>query len=94
MHCITARGRRAPAASGVIGRPLVAQLVAAGHTVVGMTRSDRGAQALRALGAEPVVADALDAAAVEHVVRGAGRGRGDARRPDAGSPGRVQRRGR
>src|SRR5215469_5219401 len=30
-------------------------------TVVGMTRSDRGAQALRALGAEPVVADALDA---------------------------------
>jgi nucleoside-diphosphate-sugar epimerase len=58
-------------ASGVIGRPLVAQLVAAGHAVVGMTRSDRGAQALRALGAEPVVADALDAAAVEHAVRGA-----------------------
>ena len=58
-------------ASGVIGRPLVTQLVAAGHTVVGMTRSDRGAQALRALGAEPVVADALDAAAVEHAVRGA-----------------------
>lgn len=28
-------------ASGTIGRPLVAQLVAAGHTVVGMTRSDR-----------------------------------------------------
>ena len=26
-------------ASGAIGRPLVAQLVAAGHTVVGMTRS-------------------------------------------------------
>ena len=45
-------------ASGAIGRPLVAQLVAAGHTVVGMTRSDRGAQALRALGAAPVVADA------------------------------------
>jgi nucleoside-diphosphate-sugar epimerase len=58
-------------ASGTIGRPLVAQLLAAGHTVVGVTRSDRGAQALRALGAEPVVADALDAAAVEHAVRGA-----------------------
>ena len=58
-------------ASGAIARLLVAQLVAAGHTVVGMTRSDRGAQALRALGAEPVVADALDAAAVEHAVRGA-----------------------
>jgi nucleoside-diphosphate-sugar epimerase len=35
-------------ASGAIGRPLVAQLVAASHTVVGMTRSDRGVQALRA----------------------------------------------
>jgi 2-alkyl-3-oxoalkanoate reductase len=58
-------------ASGAVGQPLVTQLVAAGHTVVGMTRSDSGAQALRALGAEPVVADALDAAAVERAVRGA-----------------------
>ena len=40
-------------------------------TVVGMTRSDRGVQALRSLGAEAVVADALDAAAVENAVCGA-----------------------
>jgi nucleoside-diphosphate-sugar epimerase len=30
-------------ASGAIGQPLVAQLIAAGHRVVGMTRSDLGA---------------------------------------------------
>ena len=42
-------------ASGVIGRPLVAALVTACHTVVGLTRSDHGAQALRARGAEPAV---------------------------------------
>jgi 2-alkyl-3-oxoalkanoate reductase len=34
-------------ASGVIGRPLVAQLVAAGHTVVGMTRSTMPAKKSR-----------------------------------------------
>jgi nucleoside-diphosphate-sugar epimerase len=55
-------------ASGAIGRPLVGQLVAAGHTVVGLTYSDRGSEALRALGAEPALADALDAAAVERAV--------------------------
>jgi nucleoside-diphosphate-sugar epimerase len=49
----------------------VGQLVAAGHTVVGMTHSDRGAAAVRALGAEPAVADALEAAAVDHAVVGA-----------------------
>ncbi|HYL78188.1 MAG TPA: NAD(P)H-binding protein [Bryobacteraceae bacterium] len=58
-------------ASGAIGRLLVSQLVAAGHTVVGMTRSDRGVQALRALGAEPLVADVLDTAAVERAAHGA-----------------------
>lgn len=55
-------------ASGVIGRLLVARLVAFGHAVVGMTRSEQGSRALRALGAEPVVADALDAVAVEQAV--------------------------
>ena len=58
-------------ASGAIGRPLVEQLLAAGHTVVGLTRSDGGAKALRALGAEPAMADALDVAAIEDAVRGA-----------------------
>lgn len=47
-------------ASGVIGRRLLPLLVAAGHTVAGMTRSSRKAQVLRALGAEPVVCDVFD----------------------------------
>jgi nucleoside-diphosphate-sugar epimerase len=55
-------------ATGAIGRPLVAKLVAAGHEVVGMTRSPGKTEALRALGARPVVADALDPAAVGRVV--------------------------
>ena len=53
-------------ASGAIGRPLVRQLREHGHDVVGMTRSN--ADALRELGAEPVVADALDSAAVRAAV--------------------------
>jgi nucleoside-diphosphate-sugar epimerase len=55
-------------ASGTLGRRLVAQLVARGHHVTGTTRSR--ADELRALGAEPVVVDPLDAAALgEAVVR-------------------------
>src|SRR5204863_31 len=42
-------------ASGAIGRPLVRRLREAGHDVVGMTRSEEHAAALRAQGAEPVV---------------------------------------
>ncbi len=50
-------------ASGVIGVRLVPRLVAAGHEVAAMTRSPEKANALRALGATPVVCDvyALDA---------------------------------
>jgi 3-oxoadipate enol-lactonase len=48
-------------ATGVIGRLLVPALVAAGHDVSAMTRSERGAELLRSLGAEPHVADAFDA---------------------------------
>lgn len=51
-------------ATGAIGSALVPQLTAAGHTVVGTTRSAAKAQRLRELGAEPVVLDALDRAAV------------------------------
>ena len=39
-------------ASGVIGRPLVRQLVAAGHDVVGMTSREAGLQAIRDAGGE------------------------------------------
>src|ERR687885_2375710 len=47
-------------ATGAIGKQLVPRLVAAGHEVVGMTRSESKRALLRELGAEPVAADALD----------------------------------
>jgi 2-alkyl-3-oxoalkanoate reductase len=57
-------------ATGAVGRRLVPLLVARGHEVVGMTRTASKATLLRELGAEPVVADGLDrAAVVEAVVR-------------------------
>jgi nucleoside-diphosphate-sugar epimerase len=55
-------------ASGAIGSQLVSQLVARGHEVVGTTRSAAKTGALRALGAEPVIVDALDPDAVADVV--------------------------
>jgi nucleoside-diphosphate-sugar epimerase len=57
-------------ASGVIGVRLVPLLVAAGHTVAGMTRSPRKVETLRDLGAEPVVCDAFDEGALREVVVG------------------------
>jgi 2-alkyl-3-oxoalkanoate reductase len=51
-------------ATGAIGTELVPQLAAAGHDVIGMTRSPAKTDALLALGARPVVADALDPDAV------------------------------
>lgn len=51
-------------ASGVIGRRLIPLLVLAGHSVIAMTRSPDKAAAMRAAGAEPLVADALDENAV------------------------------
>jgi nucleoside-diphosphate-sugar epimerase len=55
-------------ASGAIGTPLVSQLVARGHEVVGTTRSAGKTEALRALGAEPVIVDALDPDSVADAV--------------------------
>jgi nucleoside-diphosphate-sugar epimerase len=46
-------------ATGVIGRPLVPLLVEQGHVVAGLTRSN--GEAVRALGAEPIVCDVYDA---------------------------------
>jgi 2-alkyl-3-oxoalkanoate reductase len=46
--------------SGAIGIPLVRALVAAGHQVTALTRSSGNQEVLRALGATPAVADALD----------------------------------
>ncbi|MGW1255170.1 NAD-dependent epimerase/dehydratase family protein [Streptomyces sp. NPDC002513] len=55
-------------ASGAIGSQLVAQLVVRGHEVVGTTRSAAKTGELRALGAEPVVMDALDPDSVADAV--------------------------
>jgi nucleoside-diphosphate-sugar epimerase len=55
-------------ASGAIGKQLVPLLVDAGHDVVGTTTSAAKADALRALGAEPVVLDLLDAGSVGRTV--------------------------
>jgi 2-alkyl-3-oxoalkanoate reductase len=55
-------------ATGAIGTQLIPQLTAAGHDVVGMTRSPVKSEMLRGLGARPVVADALDPDAVARVV--------------------------
>ena len=55
-------------ATGVIGMRLLRLLAADGHTVAGMTRSPEKVDQLRALGAEPVVCDALDAPALIEAV--------------------------
>ena len=62
-------------ASGAIGRPLVRRLRANQHEVFALTRSPNSAPALKEIGAEPVIADALDAAAVKAAI---GRTRPDA----------------
>jgi nucleoside-diphosphate-sugar epimerase len=62
-------------ASGVIGAQLVPQLRELGHEVTGTSRSPGKAAGVRALGADPVVLDVLDAQAVRSAVAAA--------RPDA-----------
>ena len=47
-------------ATGAMGKQLVPRLVAAGHEVHGMTRSESKQAMLNDLGAVPVIADALD----------------------------------
>jgi nucleoside-diphosphate-sugar epimerase len=55
-------------ASGVIGVRLIPLLVADGHEVAGMTRSLQKANAVRDLGAEPVVCDVFDASRLNELV--------------------------
>jgi 2-alkyl-3-oxoalkanoate reductase len=62
-------------ASGAIGTRLVPQLVGRGHEVFGSSRAPDGAERLRTLGAQPIVLDVLDPAAVRRAM--------DAARPDA-----------
>lgn len=51
-------------ATGAIGKRLVPQLINAGHTVVGTTRTPGKAAAIQSAGAQAEVLDALDAKAV------------------------------
>jgi len=54
--------------TGAIGVPLIRALIAAGHQVTALTRHpDRAAQ-LKALGATPAIADALDAESLRRAV--------------------------
>jgi NADPH:quinone reductase-like Zn-dependent oxidoreductase len=62
-------------ASGAIGTRLIPQLTDRGHEVTGSSRSAGKAGLLRALGAEPIVLDVLDAKAAREAVTAA--------RPDA-----------
>jgi 2-alkyl-3-oxoalkanoate reductase len=55
-------------ATGAIGRRLIPQLVARGHQVTASTRGPAKLDDLRALGANPVVVDGLDAVAVGEAV--------------------------
>jgi 2-alkyl-3-oxoalkanoate reductase len=58
-------------ASGALGRPLIPQLVAAGHEVAGMTRREERAEEIRAAGATAVVCDVFDGEALSAVVAAA-----------------------
>jgi nucleoside-diphosphate-sugar epimerase len=55
--------------TGAIGRPLIAELRATGHSVVALTRSPEKARALVEQGIEPAIADVFDADAVKAAVR-------------------------
>src|SRR5580692_73434 len=55
-------------ASGAIGTWLVPQLIEHGHEVIGTFRSPGNAERVRALGAEPLALDLLDATAVREAV--------------------------
>ena len=55
-------------ANGAVGRRLVPMLVANGHQVTGTGTSERSAAAIRAMGAEAVVVDGLDAAGIGEAV--------------------------
>jgi len=58
-------------ANGAVGRRLVPMLLANGHHVTGSTTSADSAGVIRAMGAEPVVMDGLDAVAVGRAVAAA-----------------------
>ena len=58
-------------ATGVVGWRSVRELLAAGHQVAGVTRSERGRRLLEGLGARPVMADVFDEAELTTAFAGA-----------------------
>ncbi|MEI2579566.1 NAD-dependent epimerase/dehydratase family protein [Scytonema sp. PRP1] len=54
--------------TGAIGRPTLDQLLARGHNVVALTRTEERAQSLAAQGIEPAIADVFDAESVKAAV--------------------------
>ncbi|MBD1848376.1 NAD(P)-dependent oxidoreductase [Cyanobacteria bacterium FACHB-63] len=55
-------------ATGAIGRPTIDQLLARGHNVVALTRTQERAQSLAAQGIEPAIADVFDTESVKAAV--------------------------
>jgi nucleoside-diphosphate-sugar epimerase len=47
-------------ATGALGMPLVRKLIAGGHEVLGVTRTPGNTRSLTEVGAQPIVADAMD----------------------------------
>lgn len=56
--------------TGALGTPLTRRLLDAGHEVIGLTRTESGAERLRGLGARGVVADAMDADGLLRALKG------------------------
>ena len=54
--------------TGAIGRPLIAELLAKGHSLVALTRTAEKTQALVEQGVEPAIADVFDTNAVKAVI--------------------------
>ncbi len=57
-------------ASGTLGRPVVARLLASGHSVRALARSAEASQAVRALGAEAVLGSLFDRSVLDAGVAG------------------------
>jgi nucleoside-diphosphate-sugar epimerase len=57
-------------ATGAIGTPLTRRLLEAGHQVTGLTRTESGVERLRSVGADGLIADALDAEGLQQAVKG------------------------
>lgn len=55
--------------TGAIGRPLITQLLAKGHSVVALTRAPEKAQAYVDQGVEPVIADIFDPDSIKIALR-------------------------